>query len=68
MESGGASLLSHCGGGREGGKLNLAGAGQEGEEGVCARMNYYFVVCCNVIISFTVKWCGCDFAFNESLS
>ena len=37
----------------EGGKLNLAGAGREGEEGVCARMNYYFVVCCNVIISFT---------------
>ena len=55
METRGASLLSHCRGGREGGKLNLAGAGQEGEEGVCARMNYYFVVCCNcnVIISFT---------------
>ena len=51
----------------EGGKLNLAGAGREGEEGVCARMNYYFVVCCNIIISFMVKCCGCDFAFNESL-
>ena len=32
MESGGASLLSHCRGGGEGGKLNLAGAGQEGDE------------------------------------